>query len=180
MVQQPTLRETPVPSSFKDQSSVVGRIAEEVRNTGQQSAESTSADIDTQRESTTQLPTQLQQEQDRWLNLRGTAVQRIKGDVSPTNIVEGKRVRKQTAKGREAKQSQFTLNLDTLELNSFFYDAFITAMESYGLSRTRNRIHESELPPLPKNWKEMLRYLYFDGFRAAAEKEHSTLVENRT
>ena len=70
MVQQPTLRETPVPSSFEDQSGVEGGIAEEVRNTGQQSAESASADIDTRRESTTresttQLPTQLQQEQDR-------------------------------------------------------------------------------------------------------------------
>jgi len=65
MVQQPTPRETPVPSSFEDQSSVEGGIAEEVRNTGQQSAESASADIDTRRESTNQLLTQLQQEQDR-------------------------------------------------------------------------------------------------------------------
>ena len=67
MVQQPTLRETLVLSSFEDQSGVEGGIAEEVRNTSQQSAESTSADVATQRESTTresttQLLTQLQQE----------------------------------------------------------------------------------------------------------------------
>ena len=52
-----TLRETPTLDQIDQSSSVEGGIAEEVRNTSQQLAESTSANIDTRRESTTQLLT---------------------------------------------------------------------------------------------------------------------------
>ena len=154
-----TPRETPAPAQIDQSGSVVGRIAEEVRNTGQQLVEQSSdvTDVTHTRESTTRESTiqpttqQPQQEQDQWLNLRGPAGRNIDGNISSANQIEGKRVRKQSAKAREAKQSQFTLNLDNLGLNSFFYDAFITAIESHGLSRTRNRIHKSELPPPLRN-----------------------------
>jgi hypothetical protein len=42
------------------------------------------------------------------------------------------------------------------------------------------RIHRDQLPPPPRNWKELQTHLYAEGFQAAARKEYQDLDRRQT
>jgi hypothetical protein len=88
--------------------------------------------------------------------------------VKEDNIIKGKRSRKPPAERYEAYLTHLK------EVDSF--KALQAAFHS-GLKHHR-KIHRDELPPPPKNWKELIRHQYKAEFLAAATKEYTDL-DNR-
>ncbi|CAD6505921.1 BgTH12-06853 [Blumeria graminis f. sp. triticale] len=84
-------------------------------------------------------------------------------EVDSSNILEGKRQRKKRIVQCLVRNNQ----------NPSFHMAFAASrsmVKSVGL-------HVSELPPPPRNYKEMLKHEYMAGFRAAQLKELEKLIE---
>jgi hypothetical protein len=99
---------------------------------------------------------------------RTRASKEIVGDVGdPRNIASGPRRPRQR---REA----YLAELATPENFPGFFSAF-----SAGIVHSR-RIHRDDLPPPPKNWKELLTHPHKEGFIAAANKEIQELTEKET
>jgi hypothetical protein len=87
----------------------------------------------------------------------------IRGDVGEPNVVEGPRTRKPTVK---ASQSSYA---------AAFQQAFSVKITHQDLSLYRDR-----LPPPPRNWRELLRHLYREGFIKAAQIEWIALDKKET
>ena len=85
-----------------------------------------------------------------------TESKKINSNIDKSNIIEGKRVRKPN-------------NLVT------FHDSFATAI--YDVKP--NKLHRNDLPPPPKNHKEVIQHRFSSGFKAAEEKELKTLFEKK-
>jgi len=98
------------------------------------------------------------------------ASREIIGDVDPRNIVTGSRTRRPTSRRREA----YVTDLQVPEEFPGFYDAF-----AIGLGHT-NRLHHDNLPPPPKNWREMQSHPQKEGFLDAANREISELQGKET
>ena len=107
----------------------------------------------------------------------------VKGDVGDKgNIVEGKRVRKPTqhtnfaAEGhpRTEKRSQAAADFLHIADEAFFYRCFQSAMTSHA-ARNLNRLHRLQLPPAPKNWRELLNHPHMAGFMGASKMEYGDL-----
>jgi hypothetical protein len=79
----------------------------------------------------------------------------IDSQVNQDNIIQGKRSRQPTSKAL-----------------SGYYSSFITASRAV----PSTRLHQSTLPPPPKNYQEMVHHQYSLEFRAATEKEYNTLL----
>ena len=87
----------------------------------------------------------------------------IRSDILPDHIVNGPRSRKR-------KEAYATL-LQQPHLNEAIYAAFMTG--------TR-RIHRDELPPPPKNWRELQKHPHRAGFNAAMRKEYQAVADRGT
>ena len=111
-----------------------------------------------------------------WLDLKGPASRNIVGNVDPANQITGKRIKR---KSRDY-DSTTTSFLSFIHHEDEFYASFTTAMEAHEVLRTRTRIHQSELPSVPRSWREMLRHTHAAGFQAAAQKEYMALQEHKT
>ena len=78
----------------------------------------------------------------------------INGDIDVKNIVPGKRARNKA-------------------VYATFHNSFAAAQNSVKICT----LHRSELPPAPKNHKEVLRHQFSIGFINAEEKEFNTLIK---
>jgi hypothetical protein len=94
----------------------------------------------------------------------------IRGDVDESNIIEGTRVRKPSARRREA-------HLISVEKAATDLTGFLVAFPA-GLEPTKEplkRFHRNDLPPEPKNWRQMVKHPHRDGFMKAAHREFTEL-----
>jgi len=96
----------------------------------------------------------------------------IVGDVIESNIVEGPRARQKTDKAR--KQVYFTDLGRPNELPGY-YAAF-----AVGIQHSRDHLHRDQLPPPPRNWKDLSSHPHREGFQAAARKEYQDLERRDT
>jgi hypothetical protein len=87
----------------------------------------------------------------------------IRSDILPDHIVDGTRSRKR-------KEAYATL-LQQPHLNEAIYAAFMT-----GTKRT----HRDDLPPPPKNWKDLQKHPHRTGFEAALRKEYQAIEDRGT
>jgi hypothetical protein len=105
--------------------------------------------------------------------LRGPALprQRITRDVDESNIVEGTRARKPSKKRQEAYYADLG-HPEELPAN---HSAFAS-----GVKEGKPRIHQVDLPPPPRPWKELQRHRYAKEFKEAADKEYQSLNDRGT
>jgi hypothetical protein len=90
----------------------------------------------------------------------------VYANLDKSNIIPGSRTR------RGAHAVAISQNSDLLG----YYSAFSTAIKA----ETTKPPHKSTLPKPPKSWKHMLKHLYTDQFRKAAEKEYRDLQSKET
>lgn len=104
------------------------------------------------------------------------------GDVKVDNIIEegpsSRSTRSKTSYAppkRGDKQNKYAMLVDTLHQNS----AFTTTL-SEAPKDLHRRLHRSQLPPIPRNYKEMTRHKYRMEFEAAAKREYEALWSKET
>ena len=88
--------------------------------------------------------------------IKNIASKKINGNIDENNIIEGKRRRK-------------PVNY------SSFHDSFAAAKDSV----KPDRLHRRDLPPPPKNHREVLQHQYSAGFKTAEMKEFNTLLDKK-
>jgi hypothetical protein len=95
--------------------------------------------------------------------------QEIFGDPEdPRNIVEGSRTRRP-----KQRNEAYAADLAHPEQLPAYHSAF-----ALGVKDGKPKIHEKDLPPPPRSWKELQRHRYGKEFQQAAEKEYQA-VNNR-
>jgi hypothetical protein len=94
----------------------------------------------------------------------------IIADIDERNIVQGPRRHRPTSRRREAYLAELSKPAEL----SGFYSAFATGV-TYS-----DRIHSNQLPPEPKNWRNLLTHPYHKEFKEAAEREIAELKEKDT
>jgi Reverse transcriptase (RNA-dependent DNA polymerase). len=102
---------------------------------------------------------------------RHRAPRDIVGDVSEENIVLGSRKRKSVDHAFHA------VAIEPEDYHEGVLAAFATGLNG---SRTHTRTHRDDLPPEPRNWKEMLNHPYSEGFLAACGLEIETIQRKET
>src|SRR5439155_11708887 len=96
----------------------------------------------------------------------------IAGDITESNIVEGRHTRKATTK---AQGEAYLAHLQHLDDLPGYYAAFSTAI-GYG----KQQLHRDQLLPLLRSWKELQTHTHRDEFLMAARKEYSDLDKRQT
>lgn len=86
-------------------------------------------------------------------------------DIDIRNILSEPRTRRMTAKAKDLKLSTLVTE----------FNAFIV-----GKSKNIPRLHQSELPPPPSNWKKLKDHPYSQSFLDAMEIEYNSLLEKDT
>jgi hypothetical protein len=81
-------------------------------------------------------------------------------------LVGGTRARKPTKKRREA----YHADLGRPEELPAYHSAFAS-----GVKEGKPRIHQKDLPPPPRSWKELQRHRYAKEFKEAADKEYQSV-----
>jgi Reverse transcriptase (RNA-dependent DNA polymerase) len=97
--------------------------------------------------------------------------QEIIGDLQdPRNIVEGSRTRRP-----KQRNEAYAADLANPEQLPAYHSAF-----ALGVNEGKPKIHEKDLPPPPRFWKELQRYRYGKEFEKAAEKEYQAINDRGT
>ena len=91
--------------------------------------------------------------------------------MDETNIIEGTRSRKPSKKRQEA----YYADLNRPQELPAYYSAF-----ALGVKEGKPRIHQKDLPPPPRSWKEMQRHSYSKEFKEAAKKEYQSFQDRET
>jgi hypothetical protein len=92
--------------------------------------------------------------------------QEIIGDPQdPRNIVEGSRTRRP-----KQRYEAYAADLANPEQLPAYHSAF-----ALGVKEGKPKIHEKDLPPPPRSWKELKRHRYGKEFEQAAEKEYQAV-----
>ena len=94
-------------------------------------------------------------------------------NISESNIVSESRQRK-------PRSQAYTAILEQPQELSGYHAAFTAGMTVTQKPISVPKSMQHQLPPPPKNWKEMLRHPHSQGFRAAAEKEFWSLKQRGT
>ncbi|OXV05135.1 hypothetical protein Egran_07097, partial [Elaphomyces granulatus] len=102
-----------------------------------------------------------------------TLSKEIIGDIDARNIISGPRQRQSTSRRREA----YATSLATIDSFSGFYATFSTGLVHSGNS---SPMHQNQLAPAPKNWRDMLKHSCKDGFLEAAQREIQELTAKKT
>ena len=87
----------------------------------------------------------------------------------PRNIVEGSRTR------RSKRHDIYATDLAHPEQLPAYHSAF-----ALGILEGKPKIHEKDLPPPPRFWKDLQRYRFGKEFRQAAEKEYQAIDDRGT
>lgn len=95
----------------------------------------------------------------------------IKSEVSTSNIIEGKRIRKPSD-----RRQAYLVNIDLTGVFSGYRSAFSTAI----YESPRKKWHLDELPPLPKHYKQEIQHALKDGWIEACGTEIRTLETKGT
>jgi hypothetical protein len=94
--------------------------------------------------------------------------QEIVGDVGESNIVEGTRTRQPTK-----RYETYLTDLARPDELPAYHSAF-----ALGIKAGHPRVHQDDLPPPPRSWKELQSHRYSQEFKEAANKEYQS-VSNR-
>jgi hypothetical protein len=97
-------------------------------------------------------------------NQRGPRGPRTEG-IDPANIIDSSRVRK-------SRKEAHLAGVQQTDQASGFHSAFQAGTQHHQSTR---RLHRTNLPPVPRNWKDLEKHQFGLEFKAAAQKEYSNL-----
>ena len=92
-------------------------------------------------------------------------VSEITSDLDTSNIITSSR------RTRDRKHAH-ALNISQLHLQSGFHYAFATGYD--------RKVHQNDLPPEPKNWKQLQSHPHYTQFKEAADAEYEYLIARNT
>jgi len=100
---------------------------------------------------------------------RGPRGPRTEG-IDESNIIKSSRTRK-------PRRDAYLADLSQIDQASGFHSAFQTGTQYH---RDNQRLHRTDLPPLPRTWKDLDTHSYGPEFQAAARKEYNDLDRRGT
>jgi Reverse transcriptase (RNA-dependent DNA polymerase) len=89
--------------------------------------------------------------------------------------IDSKLIEGDVGERRLRQREAHVVGLKNLHFSAVYHSVFVS-----GASYAIRRIHRTELPPEPSNWKELQAHAHRAGFMAAIKTEYGVLVENET
>ena len=97
--------------------------------------------------------------------------QTVSADLNPEHIIHGKRTRKQTDRAVHTVVTKSSVQLDS----SLFFHSFLSMIDHPNRPR-----HQLEMPPYPKNYRDLWNHPERDGVIKDCEHEIERLKERKT